>query len=100
MNDTVGNPRIGQWYERTDNADIFQVTGLDEGAGTVEIQSFDGDVGELDAQIWPGLPLELAQAPEDWMVPLEAMEAQDLVCAQAENLLGNPLALERFADTV
>lgn len=98
MNGTVGNPQIGQWYERTDRADLFQVTGLDEKAGTIETQSIDGDVGELDAQIWDGLPLELSQAPEDWMASAESMEAEDLACLEAEVLLENPLALEWFAD--
>lgn len=98
MNGTAGNPQIGQWYERTDNAEIFQVTGLDEEAGTIETQSFDGDVGEIDGQIWAGLPLERAQAPEDWMAPVKDMEAQDLACVEAATLLENPLALEWFAE--
>jgi len=99
MNGTVGSPEIGQWYERTDNSDIFQVTGLDEESGTIEIQSFDGDVGELDVQVWASLPLQLEQPPEDWMVSAEQMEAQDLACSQAETILENPLALERFAES-
>src|SRR5437764_1278735 len=48
MNSAVGSPQIGQWYERTDTAEVFRVTGIDDGAGTTEIQSFDGDVDEID----------------------------------------------------
>jgi hypothetical protein len=98
MNSTVGNPEIGQWYERTDIANVFQVTGLDEADGTIETQSSDGDVGEIEARIWSGLPLERAQPLDDGLGPLEAMEAQDIASSQAETLLANPLALEQFAE--
>lgn len=70
MNSATGNPESGQWYERADCGTLFQVTGLDEAAGTVEIQSFDGDVGEIEARIWSGLPLERVQPPEDGLGPL------------------------------
>jgi hypothetical protein len=98
MNSATGSPEIGQWYERADSGTLFQVTGLDEGAGTVEIQSFDGDVGEIEARIWSGLPLERVQLPEDGLGPAEEMEAQDLAFSQAETLLANPRALEQLAE--
>lgn len=98
MNSAVGSPRIGQWYERPDTAEIFRVTGIDEGAGTIEIQSFDGDVDEIDTPLWAGLPLELAQPPEDWLASMEDMEAEDVASSQAETILDNPVALERLAE--
>jgi Family of unknown function (DUF6763) len=90
-------PEIGQWYERMDRGEIFQVTGLDEGSKTIEIQAFDGNVDEIDADTWATLPLELAEPPEDWSEPIEEMEAEDLASAQAETTLENPIALERLA---
>lgn len=48
----VGYPRVGQWYSRADKGEMFQVTGRDYRAGTVEIQSFDGDVDEIDVEAW------------------------------------------------
>ena len=98
MNSTVGSPQIGQWYERADTAEIFQVTGIDDGAGTIEIQSFDGDVDEVDLRLWSALPLEFAQPPEDWLASVEEMDAQDFVSSQAETILDNPAALERLAE--
>lgn len=98
MNSTVGSPQIGQWYERADTAEIFQVTGIDDGAGTIEIQSFDGDVDEVDLQLWSALPLEYAQPPEDWLPSVEDMDAQEVASSQAETILDNPVALERFAE--
>jgi len=78
MKNTVGPARIGQWYERADKGEVFQVTGLDAVARTIEIQSFDGDLDEIDAESWAELPLELAEPPEDWTGPIDDVEVDDL----------------------
>ena len=55
--------RIGQWYRHLDKGESFLVTGQDERTGTLEIQSFDGDLDEVDAESWA----ELHIAPcETW----------------------------------
>ena len=78
MNTRVGPARIGQWYARADKGEVFQVTGLDAKAGTIEIQSFDGDLDEIDEETWAELPVELAEAPEDWTGPMDDVEVDDL----------------------
>jgi hypothetical protein len=78
MNTSVGRARIGQWYLRWDKGEIFQVTGLDEAAGTVEMQSFDGDLDEIDEATWRALPLAFAEPPEDWTGPIDDVEVDDL----------------------
>ena len=57
--------RIGQWYLRSDEGRIFQVTGYDEATHVTEIQSLDGDWDELDEKTWAGLPLEPVGTPAD-----------------------------------
>jgi hypothetical protein len=81
MKASVGSPIIGQWYSRTDKGENFVVTGIDDEAGTIEIQSFDGDLDELDRDIWRALPLELAEEPEDSTGPVE-VEPDDLGYAE------------------
>jgi len=78
MNLQVGDARIGQWYLRWDKGEIFQVTGYDEPSATIEIQTFDGDLDELDAETWDALPLGLAEPPEDWTGPVDDVEVDDL----------------------
>jgi hypothetical protein len=80
----VGSARIGQWYVRSDKGESFQVTGLDEESGTIEIQTFDGDLDEVDADNWRALPLELAEPPEDWTGPVDDVEVDDLGYSQTE----------------
>ncbi len=78
MNAEAGPARVGQWYSRSDKGEIFQVTGLDEKANTIEVQTFDGDVDEIDQETWDLLPLSLAEQPEDWTGPVDDVEVDDL----------------------
>jgi len=78
MNTGVGGARVGQWYRRSDKGEIFQVTGYDKASGTIEIQTFDGDLDEIDEDAWRELPLGLAEPPEDWTGPVDDVERDDL----------------------
>ncbi len=78
MNTGVGRARIGQWYLRWDKGEVFQVTGRDDRSRTLEIQTFDGDLDEVDEAAWATLPLSLAEPPEDWTGPMDDIETDDL----------------------
>ncbi len=78
MKSDVGHAQVGQWYLHRDKGEIFQVTGRDEEARTIEIQTFGGDLDEIDEEIWGGLPLDLAEPPEDWTGPVDDIERDDL----------------------
>lgn len=58
-------PVIGNWFRRP-NGTLFEVVAVDEDDGTVEIQQFDGTIGEIDIENWPQLLLVEVSAPEDW----------------------------------
>lgn len=58
-------PVIGQWFRRS-NGTLFEVVAVDEDAGTIELQLFDGTIDEVDLEAWPDLLLVEASAPEDW----------------------------------
>ncbi len=78
MNTNVGRPEVGQWYRHLDKGEVFQVVGLDEKSGTVEIQTFDGDLDEIDAEAWDEMLLAPAEPPEDWTGPMDDIERDDL----------------------
>lgn len=84
MNTDVGRARIGQWYTRRDKGEIFQVVGFDAGSRTVETQTFDGDLDEIDLETWAGLPLAFAEPPEDWTGPVDDIERDDLGYSETE----------------
>lgn len=64
----------GQWYLREDTAEIFQVTGYDEPSRTIEIQTLDGDLDEMDEESWQDLPIKFAEPPRDWAGPADDAE--------------------------
>jgi len=78
MSEATRNPQIGQWYLHQDKGEMFRIIGFDREARTIEIQNFDGDLDELDADSWSSLPLELAAQPEDWTGPIDDVEVDDL----------------------
>lgn len=68
-------PIIGQWFRRPDGT-LFEVVAVDEDDMTVEIQLFDGTIGEVDIDRWPELLLKEASAPDDWSGSMD-MDPED-----------------------
>jgi hypothetical protein len=60
------DPIVGNWYQRMDSDERFEVIAVDEDAGTVEIQYYDGEVEEMDIDAWYGLDLDAIETPEEW----------------------------------
>ncbi len=71
-------PEIGQWYLHRDKGEMFRVTAYDEPTHTIEIQTFDGDVDEIEEETWGTLPLEPTAEPEDWTGPLDGIDVDEL----------------------
>ena len=74
---TVRYPTIGNWFRRP-NGSLFEVVAVDEDDGTVEIQQFDGTIGEFDIENWPQMLLVEVSAPEDWSGSVD-MDPEDYV---------------------
>lgn len=70
-------PIVGNWYSHRDKGELFQVVALDEMAGTIEIQEFDGGIDELDLDEWRTLLVDTAAQPEDWGGPLDDVEPDE-----------------------
>ncbi len=66
-------PEIGNWYQSS-NSLLFKVVAIDEQDETIEIQYFDGTIGELDIESWDGLTPELLDAPDDWSGPFDDLD--------------------------
>jgi hypothetical protein len=74
----VGGPQVGDWYQYLDKGETFQVVSVDAASGTVQIQSFDGELDSIEAEDWEEIPLVAAAAPEDWTGALEDVEPDDV----------------------
>jgi len=71
-------PIVDNWYRHLDKGQTFVVVAIDEDAGTVEVQHFDGDLEQIDLESWSELELELAEEPENWTGPVDDVETDDL----------------------
>ncbi len=75
---TDADPIEENWYQHLDKGQKFKVVAVDDDAGTVEIQHFDGDLEEIDLDSWYELDVEPIEEPEDWTGPLDDIERDDL----------------------
>jgi len=99
MNSTAGPPLIGSWYRHLDKGDLFQVVGFDESSRTIEIQVVDGDIDEIDEEVWQMMPISPAEPPEDSagaMDDLDSDNASDLDSEARPAAWSEPLELERL----
>jgi hypothetical protein len=69
-------PRVDQWYSLRSRDEMFRVVAVDD--GTIEIQSFDGVIEELDPDAWRDLDIEAAEPPENWTGPFDNVDIEDL----------------------
>ncbi len=72
------DPVVGQWYRHRDKGEMFRVVAVDSATGSIELQSFDGDVEEMDADAWRELDVEESGEPEDSSAPFDDIETDDL----------------------
>jgi hypothetical protein len=71
------DPKVGRWYRRLDDEQLFKVVSIDEDDGLVEIKTVDGEIEELDSTEWVELDLEAAEAPEDYVDHDEDSEEEE-----------------------
>lgn len=86
------DPLVGHWFKRPGGA-WFEVVAIDEDAGTVGIQQFDGTIDQVDVDVWPEWSVVEVAAPEDWLGSVD-MDPEDYVGDHGNELpLGyfNPL---------
>lgn len=59
-------PVVGQWYENIEEDDCFRVLAVDEDAELIRIEYLDGDIEEIEADIWAEFDLDKIEQPEGW----------------------------------
>lgn len=77
-------PTIGHWYKNKElSAEIFEVVAIDHDESLIEIQYFDGQIGELELDIWKELRIIEVAEPEDWSGAYE-LSSEDLADYKSE----------------
>ncbi len=70
-------PSVGGWY-RDAGGRSFEIVAIDEDAGSIEVQYFDGAVEEYELETWYELEVEPTAPPEDWSGPYDDLERDDM----------------------
>ena len=73
---------IGNWYQMP-GGQVFEVVALDEHEGCIEIQHFDGEVDELENEVWYEMPLVVVEPPDDCTGAYESMDDDDMGYGEA-----------------
>jgi len=58
-------PIIGNWYQGADELK-FEVIALDEDEGIIEIHYMDGELDEVEFDVWSQMGVERISSPGDW----------------------------------
>ncbi|MGR9108957.1 MAG: DUF6763 family protein [Gammaproteobacteria bacterium] len=72
------DPIIGNWYQRLDKGQEFEVISFDEEEGIVEIQNADGNLEEIDIDSWYAMELESIEHEDDYEDSLDDSDIDDL----------------------
>ena len=67
----IVEPSVGSWYRDLEAEQNFEVVALETDDKLVEIQFFEGELQELELDIWYEMTLALICPPEDWSGPYE-----------------------------
>lgn len=70
-------PAIGQWYLNKQLGRRFEVVGIDEKEGTIELQDEEGFLDEMDRDQWFDAELEFAAQPESLTEVFDDLAAPD-----------------------
>ena len=69
-------PVINDWY-RDSQGSTMKVVAFDTDERTVEVQFFEGEVGEFDLDNWYQLGVVAIAPPEDWSGPFDDLVHDD-----------------------
>ena len=71
-------PILQEWYQDLASGRTFRIVALDEENDSIEIQYYNGDIGEFDFSSWEDSVFTPIEAPEDWSAPYDDLETDDL----------------------
>jgi hypothetical protein len=77
MNSMPWPPKVGEWYLRSDQDEVFQVVAYDEHSHRALLQPLQSDPCQIDQAGWERLSLGLADPPQDEAGPWEAIDVVD-----------------------
>jgi hypothetical protein len=91
-------PTIESWYQDEEMGRPFRVVAVDDDNETIEVQYFNGDIGELDFNAWRDSLIVPIEAPEDASAPFDDVELDDLGYSDTDRHAPGDLTLDDLLD--
>jgi len=57
-------PLVGTWFLELETNQRFEIVAIDDKQRTIEVQYYDGDVGEFDIESWGALNIIETETPD------------------------------------
>ncbi|WP_139558105.1 DUF6763 family protein [Methylotetracoccus oryzae] len=74
----ASSAQLENWYQDSATGRSFRVIAVDKATDSIEIQYFNGDLGEYDFASWAESGFSPIEAPEDWSGPFDDLELDDM----------------------
>lgn len=89
MEMSTTKPLVDEWYQDTSNGQPFLVVSIDDDAEIIDIQYYDGNIGEISFGSWETMELEHCAEPENWtgsydVSDADTYEADDIDASEME----------------
>lgn len=75
---TATTAKLENWYQDSATGRTFRVVAVDKAGDSIEIQYFNGDIGEYDFASWAESGFQMIEPPEDWSGPFDDVELDDM----------------------
>lgn len=69
---------VDRWFQDSATGQTFRVVALDRPGDFIEVQYENGDLAEFDFASWSDSEFVPIEAPEDWTLPFDDVEVDDM----------------------
>jgi hypothetical protein len=69
---------LDRWFQDTATGQTFRIIAVDRSADSIEVQYQNGDLAEFDFASWQESAFAPIEAPEDWSLPFDDVEIDDM----------------------
>lgn len=69
---------LDRWFQDTATGQAFRIIAVDRTADSIEVQYENGDLAEFDFSSWHESAFVPIEAPEDWTLPFDDVEIDDM----------------------
>lgn len=71
-------PAIDDWFQDAETGRSFRVVAVDDENDSINVQYYNGDIGDFDLSSWRDSTLIPIEPPEDASAPFDDLEMDDL----------------------